>query len=101
MDERLPWARRQRTALTGLVPIVALLVGGNLGGWLADSIGRLTRSAPSWEESPRSSRRAPSFGGFSVGRGLTRLTTPPADSLARRRSPLRQSEWPQRIVCGM
>jgi len=39
MDERLPWARRQRTALTGLVPIVALLVGGNAGGWLAESIG--------------------------------------------------------------
>jgi hypothetical protein len=39
MDERLPWARRQRTALTGLVPIVALLVVGDAGGWLAQSIG--------------------------------------------------------------
>jgi hypothetical protein len=40
MDERqLPWARRQRVALTGLVPIAALLVGGSTGGWLAASIG--------------------------------------------------------------
>jgi hypothetical protein len=39
MDEPLPWARRQRTALTGLVPIVALCVGGSALGSLAESIG--------------------------------------------------------------
>jgi hypothetical protein len=38
-EKQVPWGHRQRIASTGLVPIAALLVGGNTGGWLAVSIG--------------------------------------------------------------
>jgi len=37
------WIDRQRDALLGMVPIVALLASGTLGGWLADWLG-----LPAW-----------------------------------------------------
>ena len=33
------WIARQRDALLGMVPIVALLASGTLGGWLAGWLG--------------------------------------------------------------
>jgi hypothetical protein len=38
-QEHRSWGRRQVEALAGLIPVAALVLAGDLGGWLVESVG--------------------------------------------------------------